>query len=64
MKDLIVLDLLRLVKDKAAQVEIDCTEDDFQCVVDVNDAFWTYRKCEVKEIKQPFHSSPLMRIVI
>ena len=49
-----VEDLLGKVKDNSLLVEIDCTEDDFQCVVDVNDAFWTYRKCEVKEIKQPF----------
>ena len=58
-----VEDLLGKVKDSSLLVEIDCTEDDFQCVVDVNDAFWTYRKCKVKEIKQPLHSSPLMRIV-
>ena len=59
-----VMDLVKLVKDDSLLVEIDCTEDDFQCVVDMHDAFWTYGGWKVKEIKRPTHSNTLMMIVI
>lgn len=59
-----VMDLVKLVKDDSLLVEIDCTDDDFQCVVDMQDAFWTYGGWEVKEIKRPTHSNTLMMIVI
>lgn len=59
-----VMDLVKLIKDDSVLVEIDCTGDDFQCVVDINDAFWTYGGWKVKEIKRPTHSNTLMMIVI
>jgi hypothetical protein len=59
-----VMDLVKLIKDDSLLVEINCTEDDFQCVVDITDAFWTYGGRKVKEIKRPTHSNTLMMVVI
>lgn len=64
MKDLIVLDLLRLVKDKAAQVEIDDTESDFQCVLNLKEARKYYAGYKVKELQNPVDSLSVLKIII
>ena len=64
MKDLIVLDLLRLVKDKAAQVEINDTESDFQYVLNLKDALKYYAGYKVKELQTPVDSLSVLKIII
>ena len=64
MKDLIVLDLLRLVKDKAAQVEINDTESDFQYVLNLKEARKYYAGYKVKELQTPVDSLSVLKIII
>lgn len=46
-----VKDLLDLVKEEDFLVEIDNTETDFQCVLDVAEAIWSYGESPIKEIQ-------------
>lgn len=59
-----VKDLLDLVKEDDFLVEIDNTETDFQYVLDVAEAIWSYGECPVKEIKGSVDSDTHLRIII
>lgn len=59
-----VKDLLILVKEEDFRVEIDYTETDFQYILDVAEAIWTYGKEIIKEIQSPVDSDTFLRIII
>ena len=46
-----VKDLLSLVKEDYFYVEIDNKETDFQCVLDIAEAIWSYGGYPIKEIQ-------------
>lgn len=59
-----VKDLLDLVKEDGFLVEIDNTETDFQSVLDVAEAIWSYGGCPIKEIQSSVDSDTHLRIII
>lgn len=59
-----VKDLLILVKKYDLFIEVDDTEEDFQCVINVTEAIWTYGKEIIKEIQSPVDSDTFLRIII
>lgn len=59
-----VKDLLELVKEEDFCVEIDYTETDFQYVLDVAEAIWSYGEYPIKEIQSSVDSDTLLRIII
>jgi hypothetical protein len=59
-----VKDLLDLVKEDGFLVEIDNTETDFQSVLDVAEAIWSYGGCPIQEIQSSMDSSTHLKIII
>ena len=59
-----VKDLLELVKEGGFLVEIDNTETDFQSVLDVAEAIWSYGGCPIHEIQSSVDSSTHLKIII
>lgn len=59
-----VKDLLELVKEEDFYVEIDNTGTDFQCVLDVAEAIWSYGGCPIKEIQSGVVGGVELRIII
>ena len=59
-----VKDLLELVKEGGFLVEIDNTETDFQSVLDVAEAIWSYGGYPIKEIQSSVDSSTYLKIII
>lgn len=59
-----VKDLLDLVKEEGFLVEIDNTETDFQSVLDVAEAIWSYGGCPIQEIQSLMDSSTHLKIII
>ena len=59
-----VKDLLDLVKEDGFLVEINNTETDFQYVLDVAEAIWSYGGCPIKEIRSSVDSSTHLKIII
>ena len=59
-----VKDLLSLVKEDYFYVEINNTETDFQSVLDVAEAIWSYGWCPIKEIQSSVDSDTHLRIII
>ena len=59
-----VKDLLELVKEEDFCVEIDYTETDFQSVLDVAEAIWSYGGCPIQEIQSSMDSSTHLKIII
>lgn len=59
-----VKELLDLVKEEDFRVEIDYTETDFQYVLDVAEAIWSYGGYPVKEIQSSVDRSTHLRIII
>ena len=59
-----VKDLLSLVKEDYFYVEIDNIETDFQSVLDVAEAIWSYGGCPIKEIQSSVDSDTHLRIII
>lgn len=59
-----VKDLLELVKEGGFLVEIDNTETDFQSVLDVAEAIWSYGGYPIKEIQSSVDSDTHLRIII
>lgn len=57
-------DLLSLVKEDGLYVEIDNTETDFQYVLDVAEAIWSYGGCTIKEVQSPVDSDTFLRIIV
>lgn len=56
-----VKELLNLVKEEDFRVEIDYTETDFQYILDVAEAIWSYGGYPIKEIQSGLEN---IRIVI
>ena len=56
-----VKELLDLVKEEDFRVEIDNIETDFQCIIDVAEAIWSYGGCPIKEIQSGLEN---IRIVV
>lgn len=59
-----VKDLLELVKEEDFRVEIDYTETDFQYILDVAEAIWSYGGYLIKEIQSSVDSSTHLKIII
>lgn len=59
-----VKDLLELVKEDNFRVEIENTETDFQSVLDVAEAIWSYGGCPIQEIQSSVDSSTHLKIII
>lgn len=59
-----VKDLLELVKEEDFCVEIDYTETDFQYILDVAEAIWSYGAYPIKEIQSSVDSDTHLRIII
>ena len=59
-----VKDLLEFVKEEDFRVEIDYTETDFQYVLDVAEAIWSYGWYPIKEIQSSVDRSTHLRIII
>lgn len=59
-----VKDLLDLVKEDGFLVEIDNTETDFQSVLDVAEAIWSYGGCPIKEIQSGVAGGVKIRIIV
>lgn len=59
-----VKDLLDLVKEDDFRVEIDNTETDFQDILDVANAIWSYGGYPIKEIQSSIDSDTHLRITI
>ena len=59
-----VKDLLSLVKEDYFYVEIDNKETDFQCVLDIAEAIWSYGGYPIKEIQSSVDSDTYLRIII
>ena len=59
-----VKDLLELVKEEDFRVEIDYTETDFQYVLDVAEAIWSYGEYPIKELQSSVDSDTHLRIII
>lgn len=59
-----VKDLLELVKEEDFYVEIDNTETDFQYVLDVAEAVWSYSGYPIKEIQSGVAGGVELRIII
>lgn len=59
-----VKDLLELVKEEDFRVEIDYTETDFQYILDVAEATWSYGGYPIKEIQSSVDRSTHLRIII
>ena len=59
-----VKDLLELVKEGGFLVEIDNAETDFQSVLDVAEAIWSYGGYPIKEIQSSVDSDTHLRIII
>lgn len=59
-----VKDLLELVKEEDFRVEIDNTETDFQYVLDVAEAIWSYEGYPIKEIQSSVAGGVELRIII
>lgn len=59
-----VKDLLELVKEEDFRVEIDYTETDFQYILDVAEAIWSYGGYPIKEIQSSVDSDTRLRIII
>lgn len=59
-----VKDLLELVKEEDFRVEIDYTETDFQYVLDVAEAIWSYGGYPIQEIQSSVDSSAHLKIII
>ena len=59
-----VKDLLDLVKEYGFLVEIDNTETDFQSVLDVAEAIWSYGGCPIQEIQSSVDNDTHLRIII
>lgn len=59
-----VKDLLELVKEDNFRVEIDNTETDFQSVLDVAEAIWSYGGCPIKEIQSGVAGGVGIRIIV
>ena len=59
-----VKDLLDLVKEDDFRVEIDNTETDFQDILDVANAIWSYGGYPIKEIQSSIDSDTHLRIIL
>lgn len=59
-----VKDLLELVKEEDFRVEIDYTETDFQYILDVAEAIWSYGGYPIKEIQSGLNSDIVLRIIV
>lgn len=59
-----VKDLLELVKEEDFRVEIDYIETDFQYILDVAEAIWSYGEYPIKEIQSSVDSDTHLRIII
>ena len=59
-----VRELLDLVKEEDFRVEIDYTETDFQYILDVAEAIWSYGRYNIKEIQSSVDSDTHLRIII
>lgn len=59
-----VKELLELVKDDSLLIEIDNTETDFQYVLDVAEAIWSYGGYPIKEIQSGVAGGVELRIII
>ena len=59
-----VKDLLDLVKEDDFRVEIDNTETDFQDILDVASAIWSYGGYPIKEIQSSIDSDTHLSIII
>ena len=59
-----VKESLDLVKEEDFRVEIDYTETDFQYVLDVAEAIWSYGGYPIKEIQSSVDRSTYLRIII
>ena len=59
-----VKDLLDLVKEEAFLVEIDNTETDYQYVLDVAEAIWSYGGYPIREIQSGVAGGVEIRIII
>ena len=59
-----VKELLELVKDDSLLIEIDNTETDFQSVLDVAEAIWSYGGYPIKEIQSGVAGGVELRIII
>ena len=59
-----VKELLDLVKEDEFIVEIDNTETDFQYVLGVEEAIWSYSGYPIKEIQSAVDSDTHLRIII
>lgn len=59
-----VKDLLSLVKEDYFYVEIDNKETDFQCVLDIAEAIWSYGGYPIKEIQSGVAGGVEIRIII
>lgn len=59
-----VKDLLGLVKEDGFLVEIDNTETDFQYVLDVAEAIWSYGGYPIKEIQSGVADGVRIRIIV
>ena len=59
-----VKDLLDLVKEDDFRVEINNTETDFQDILDVANAIWSYGGYPIKEIQSSIDSDTHLRIII
>ena len=59
-----VKDLLDLVKEDDFRVEIDNTETDFQDILDIANAIWSYGGYPIKEIQSSIDSDTHLRIIL
>ena len=59
-----VKELLDLVKEEDFRVEIDYTETDFQYILDVAGAIWSYGGYPIKEIQSGVAGGVEIRIII
>ena len=59
-----VKELLDLVKEEDFRVEIDNTETDFQDILDVANAIWSYGGYPIKEIQSSVDSDTHLRILV
>ena len=59
-----VKDLLELVKEEDFRVEIENTETDFQYVLDVAEAIWSYGGYLIKEIQSLVDSGTHLKVLI
>ena len=59
-----VKDLLELVKEEDFRVEVDYTETDFQYILDVAEAIWSYGGYHIKEIQSSEDSDTHLQKII